>query len=169
MTGIHSRSHYHFNESQARRLTNAAALLQLLELQLREELDALRSSIANEQDKHHPLTQIMKDRLRTINISVEMLCEQPSCPICSEDYKPAEEVLRLPCAHVFHGDCVLPWLEAKRTCPICRFELKNELPSPEEIDSFSSDELRARIHKHIEIEDSVIDHETRFRIFCSIF
>ena len=103
----------------------------------------------------------MKDRLRVMKLNVEMMCEQPSCPICSDDYTLAEEIVRLPCAHVFHHSCVMPWLESKKTCPICRFELKNELPSSEELNSFSSEELKARIHNHVEIDDSVMEHETR--------
>jgi hypothetical protein len=171
---VGGRSQYHLNESQARRLTNAAALLQLLELQLRDELDALRQTLANEQQQqqekvNQPLTQIMKDRLRTIALSVEMMCEQPSCPICSEDYSPNEEVLRMPCAHVYHSGCVMPWLETKKTCPICRFELTNEVPGSEEMAAFSSEELISRIHNHVEIEDSVMDHETRFVFTLSCY
>jgi hypothetical protein len=160
-----TRGQHPLNEDQARRLTNAAALLHLLELQLRDELSALRSSLANaeNQEKSHTLTQIMKDRLRTVCMNLEMMCEQPSCPICSEDYTVTESVLRLPCTHVYHQNCVMPWLESKKTCPICRYELKNEVPPKEEIDLFSSEELKSRIHEHIEIDDAIMEHETRSR------
>lgn len=165
------RSHYHLNEEQARRLTNAAALLHLLELQLRDELDMLRSALANSenQEKNQPLTQLMKDRLRNVKINVHMMCEQPSCPICSEEYTPDEEVVKLPCAHLYHSNCVMPWLDSKKTCPICRFEFKHEVPSNDEIDSFTSEELKSRIHNHIEIEDEIMDHETRYLLFIYYF
>lgn len=165
------RSHYHLNEEQARRLTNAAALLHLLELQLCDELDMLRSALANSenQEKNQPLTQLMKDRLRNVKINVHMMCEQPSCPICSEEYTPDEEVVKLPCAHLYHSNCVMPWLDSKKTCPICRFEFKHEVPSNDEIDSFTSEELKSCIHNHIEIEDEIMDHETRYLLFIYYF
>lgn len=33
------------------------------------------------------------------------------CPVCKEDYKADESVRQLPCEHLFHNDCIVPWLE----------------------------------------------------------
>ena len=112
---------YQLNDDQARRLTSASALLHLLEAQLRDELDILQSTLAGAEGKPPPLTKGMTDRLQKTQVTVEMLCDQPRCPICSEDYVVTEEVLRVPCSHYFHSACVMPWLEAKRTCPMCRY------------------------------------------------
>ena len=36
---------------------------------------------------------------------------------------------RLPCAHIFHSECVLDWLTNHQcTCPVCRYELPTENP-----------------------------------------
>lgn len=32
------------------------------------------------------------------------------CPICYENLSQHQSVLRLVCSHVFHEDCLLPWL-----------------------------------------------------------
>ena len=40
------------------------------------------------------------------------------CTICLEDIE--EDKIRLPCDHVYHGNCIQQWLRKKRTCPICR-------------------------------------------------
>lgn len=48
------------------------------------------------------------------------------CSICHEAYGAGDEVVELPCDHCFHPDCVMPWLEAHNTCPVCRLELPAE-------------------------------------------
>eukprot|EP00602_Paraphysomonas_sp_CaronLab_P013817 CAMPEP_0185041584 /NCGR_PEP_ID=MMETSP1103-20130426/41079_1 /TAXON_ID=36769 /ORGANISM="Paraphysomonas bandaiensis, Strain Caron Lab Isolate" /LENGTH=458 /DNA_ID=CAMNT_0027581385 /DNA_START=209 /DNA_END=1586 /DNA_ORIENTATION=+ len=138
---------YQLNEEQARRLTSAAALLHMLESQLRDELDILQSNLTNQEgrNKPPPLSLGMLDRLVEVPMTIDMICEQPSCPICSEDYATAEQVMKLPCSHLYHKPCVMPWLEAKRTCPICRFELLNEVPEKSDLEKLSSEELKNRI------------------------
>eukprot|EP00177_Eucheuma_denticulatum_P003293 GFKZ01005947.1.p2 GENE.GFKZ01005947.1~~GFKZ01005947.1.p2 ORF type:complete len:172 (-),score=14.52 GFKZ01005947.1:606-1121(-) len=51
---------------------------------------------------------------------------RPTCPICTEDINPSDTATRLPCNHVFHLDCVLPWLRRHCTCPMCREELPTD-------------------------------------------
>ena len=38
-------------------------------------------------------------------------------------------LLRIPCNHIFHGNCIKPWLERSGTCPVCRYQLV-EQPEP---------------------------------------
>ena len=82
---------YELNEEQTRRLTSAAALLQMLEVQLRDELEMLQTSLVlrgrgqgedeglvlGGQDKPPAFTQGMKDLLKNVKTSVDMICEQP--------------------------------------------------------------------------------------------
>lgn len=48
------------------------------------------------------------------------------CVICKEGLEGGKGVCELPCGHVFHWLCVLPWLRKANTCPYCRFELPTD-------------------------------------------
>ncbi|KAG8390816.1 hypothetical protein BUALT_Bualt01G0122900 [Buddleja alternifolia] len=44
------------------------------------------------------------------------------CSICLADYKDTDLLRLLPdCGHIFHLNCIDPWLILHPTCPICRF------------------------------------------------
>jgi hypothetical protein len=87
------------------------------------------------------MSPVMKRKLRRPVADVDMICSQPSCPICSEDFAVGNEVLQLPCTHIYHETCVVPWLDMKKTCPICRYLLTNEIPSVTDLEKFPRDEL----------------------------
>ncbi|CAF0825560.1 unnamed protein product [Adineta steineri] len=42
------------------------------------------------------------------------------CAICLSEYKNDETVKRLRCEHLFHAECIDPWLKTSSQCPICR-------------------------------------------------
>merc|ERR1712226_960254 len=44
--------------------------------------------------------------------------ESEPCAICQATMEKGEAVRRLPCAHVFHADCIAKWLYVKLTCPL---------------------------------------------------
>lgn len=37
-----------------------------------------------------------------------------------------DELIMMPCKHLFHLDCLLPWLRSNGTCPVCRVSLVPE-------------------------------------------
>lgn len=49
--------------------------------------------------------------------------------VCLEEYIDGESrVMRLPCGHEFHADCVVPWLtNRRRVCPICKLDIVRSL------------------------------------------
>lgn len=49
--------------------------------------------------------------------------EVDSCVVCHEAYKDNDDIIELPCKHVFHETCIVPWLEGHNTCPVCRHTL----------------------------------------------
>lgn len=49
------------------------------------------------------------------------------CVICLNQLKCGEEVYFLPCIHCFHINCLREWVKKSKTCPNCKYELKNKL------------------------------------------
>ena len=45
------------------------------------------------------------------------------CIICQNNFKDREKVLIIPCKHVFHKDCIVPWLKNKKQCPFCKSDV----------------------------------------------
>lgn len=52
-----------------------------------------------------------------------------SCLVCLCDYAPEEEVRTMPCLHFFHKECIDKWLGKSNSCPICKFDIKNNYNS----------------------------------------
>ncbi|XP_050224613.1 uncharacterized protein LOC126674240 [Mercurialis annua] len=48
------------------------------------------------------------------------------CAVCKDEINVGEEAKQLPCTHHYHGECILPWLGIRNTCPVCRFELPTD-------------------------------------------
>ena len=45
----------------------------------------------------------------------------PCCSICLVDYKETDMLRLLPhCSHLFHQNCIDPWIRLHPTCPVCR-------------------------------------------------
>ncbi|CAL1377889.1 unnamed protein product [Linum trigynum] len=49
--------------------------------------------------------------------------EDAVCCICLNNYDDDEELRELPCAHVFHVECVDKWLKINACCPLCKNEI----------------------------------------------
>ncbi|KAF4118322.1 RING finger protein 150a isoform X2 [Onychostoma macrolepis] len=78
---------------------------------------------------------ISKIQVRTIRKGdKETESDFDNCAVCIEDYKPNDVVRILPCRHVFHKNCVDPWLQDHRTCPMCKMNILKALGIPPNTD-----------------------------------
>ncbi|BES95047.1 RING [Nesidiocoris tenuis] len=94
----------------------------------REGLDAIVTQLLNQIDTTGP-PPLAKDKINeipTVVISKEQVDINLQCSVCWEDFKIDEQVRKLPCEHVYHENCIIPWLELHGTCPICRKTLSDD-------------------------------------------
>ncbi|KAM2780964.1 hypothetical protein COP1_016040 [Malus domestica] len=71
--------------------------------------------------------------LPVVKISEELLASDSSqCAVCKDSFELGEEAKQMPCKHLYHSDCILPWLELHNSCPVCRHELPTDDPEYEQ-------------------------------------
>ena len=64
--------------------------------------------------------RLAKDSLDKLEKEVDE--EGKRCAICLDDFEAGQEVMLTPCNHMFHEDCITPWMKSHSQCPVCRYE-----------------------------------------------
>jgi len=49
-----------------------------------------------------------------------------SCCVCRDEFELGAQGLLMPCQHLFHPQCLTPWLQQHNSCPTCRYELPTD-------------------------------------------
>lgn len=74
-----------------------------------------------------PASKSAIEALPTISISEEHLGTDAShCAVCKDEFELCSQVKQMPCNHMYHPDCILPWLALHNSCPVCRLELPTD-------------------------------------------
>mmetsp|Transcript_32260 Transcript_32260/g.41458 ORF Transcript_32260/g.41458 Transcript_32260/m.41458 type:complete len:227 (+) Transcript_32260:91-771(+) len=82
-----------------------------------DELMAAHPSMRTSQ----PTSSKTLNELEEVIISTDTV--EKECSVCQETFEIGLKCLRLPCEHIFHKECIHPWLKDHNTCPVCRKEL----------------------------------------------
>ncbi|XP_071717204.1 uncharacterized protein [Rutidosis leptorrhynchoides] len=70
-----------------------------------------------------PVTVYEDENKSSSCVQTEM---QWKCTICQEEYEGEEEFGKLECGHFYHLYCIKQWLMHKKTCPVCKVEVKSQ-------------------------------------------
>ncbi|KAJ4704644.1 E3 ubiquitin-protein ligase RING1-like [Melia azedarach] len=54
------------------------------------------------------------------------LAKDTHCAVCREPFELNSEAREMPCKHIYHAQCIFPWLSMRNSCPLCRRELPTE-------------------------------------------
>ncbi|KAF7148882.1 hypothetical protein RHSIM_Rhsim03G0135500 [Rhododendron simsii] len=75
---------------------------------------------------HSPASKAAIESMPTIHIDSAHVVTESHCAVCKEAFELGTEVKEMPCKHIYHSDCILPWLLIRNSCPVCRHELPSE-------------------------------------------
>lgn len=91
------------------------------------EMDSMQNIIEemtqNDRPGHPPAVTAVIDALPRVRISEDHLMQM--CPVCKEEFEVEGEARLLPCQHLYHSECIIPWLRLHNTCPVCRQEVRD--------------------------------------------
>lgn len=94
----------------------------------REGIDTIVTQLLNQMETSGP-PPLAKDKIEEIpkvEITKEDEDKKIQCSVCWEDFRLQEIVRKLQCSHIYHENCIVPWLDLHGTCPICRKSLAGD-------------------------------------------
>ncbi|KAL0911736.1 hypothetical protein M5K25_019896 [Dendrobium thyrsiflorum] len=71
-----------------------------------------------------PASKAAIESMPTIEITKSQDC---NCAVCMEPFDLGAEAREMPCKHIYHQDCILPWLSLRNSCPVCRHEMPTDV------------------------------------------
>merc|ERR1711868_30367 len=67
-----------------------------------------------------PASENFLTRLVEEPFTEELSERSTECAICMCEYTSEDMIIKVPCGHFFHSNCIRSWLELHNTCPVCR-------------------------------------------------
>ncbi|KAK9058191.1 hypothetical protein SSX86_023031 [Deinandra increscens subsp. villosa] len=77
---------------------------------------------------HSPVSKSAIEAIPSVKITTAFLEIDPIviCAVCKDQFVIDDETKELPCKHMYHPDCIIPWLSQRNSCPVCRFQLPTD-------------------------------------------
>lgn len=106
--------------------------------------DLIEELTQNDRPGPPPASDSAIEAIPMVRIASRHLEMDSECPVCKEEFKLGMEVRELPCGHVYHSDCIVPWLQLHNSCPVCRHEIPSAIEEIESIGSNTDEDDRRR-------------------------
>ncbi|XP_020551744.1 probable E3 ubiquitin-protein ligase RHC2A isoform X2 [Sesamum indicum] len=101
------------------------ALAQILDPPTRHQETTVLIQELTQNDRPHPLPtpESAIEGLPMVELNSEHLKNDSCCPVCKDEFEVGARATELPCKHLYHSECIVPWLHIHNTCPVCRHEV----------------------------------------------
>ncbi|CAI9774842.1 unnamed protein product [Fraxinus pennsylvanica] len=77
-------------------------------------------------ESNPPASKAAIESMPTVEIIDQHIATESHCAVCKEAFDFGSEAREMPCKHLYHQDCILPWLSLRNSCPVCRHELPTD-------------------------------------------
>ncbi|XVF20016.1 hypothetical protein REPUB_Repub11eG0161600 [Reevesia pubescens] len=78
------------------------------------------------QPENPPASKSAIESMPNIQIATTHVCAETYCAVCKEPFELGTEAREMPCKHIYHQDCIIPWLSLRNSCPVCRHEIPSD-------------------------------------------
>ncbi|EEF41951.1 zinc finger protein, putative [Ricinus communis] len=76
-----------------------------------------------------PASKAVVESMPIVDVTDAHVAAEAHCAVCKEAFELGSEAREMPCKHIYHSDCILPWLALRNSCPVCRFEMPTDVES----------------------------------------
>ncbi|XP_020570897.1 uncharacterized protein LOC110018027 [Phalaenopsis equestris] len=82
------------------------------------------------------------------------------CAVCKDPLSIDAEARQLPCSHLYHPSCILPWLRTRNSCPVCRYELPTDDSEYEEGKHNNVRNVFDEMRHRVQVDESYSDESS---------
>ncbi|GLT67024.1 hypothetical protein SLA2020_393590 [Shorea laevis] len=72
---------------------------------------------------NQPASKSAIESMPTVEIESTHVNSECHCAVCTEPFELGIKAREMPCKHIYHEDCIIPWLSIRNSCPVCRHQL----------------------------------------------
>lgn len=105
---------------------------------LLDQLSRVENNPLGQAEESLPACKAAIESMPTIRINGDHIGIELHCAVCKELFELGAEAREMPCKHMYHPECILPWLSIHNSCPVCRHQMP--LNNRHEVQEQSRDE-----------------------------
>lgn len=88
--------------------------------------DVLNRSFIQDEEKMVPASDTAINNLKEDTITLDDTNCAETCTICYDTYEQNNKIIKLPCEHYFHSECIKRWFVESNNCPLCKFNIEGK-------------------------------------------